>query len=273
LIGLTYLWNLPGAERPVGSQLFHPDYFAGIYSAALILAALDHRRRTGSGHFIDSAQAEVAGSLLGPWYLACATNKNMPRPVGNGGLRGVPAGCFPCRGDDEWCVVIVRDDADWKGFKAVVGPTDWMGQTRYDSIVGRLRNREALELEIAAWTRAQSARQLMQRLQDKGIPAGVVQRVAGLLHDGQLGEQGFIRTLDQPQIDRTLLAGVPLTFGGFDIHLSEPCPVIGEHTASTLKDWLNLQPDEIIELERERVIEIAAASPAADTSSRPSARE
>jgi crotonobetainyl-CoA:carnitine CoA-transferase CaiB-like acyl-CoA transferase len=261
LIGLTYLWNLPGAERPVGSQLFHPDYFAGIYSAALILAALDHRRRTGSGHFIDSAQAEVAASLLGPWYLACETNERMPRPVGNGGLRGVPAGCFPCKGDDEWCVIIVRDDADWKAFKTAAGSNDWIGQASYNSIIGRLRSRETIEREIGAWTRTQSAPELVQRLQGQGVPSGVVQRVAALLNDGQLGGQRFIRKLDQPQIDRTLVAGVPLTFDGADIDMTEPCPIIGEHTASVLKDWLDLRHDEIAQLEKERVIEIAARAP------------
>jgi crotonobetainyl-CoA:carnitine CoA-transferase CaiB-like acyl-CoA transferase len=264
LIGLTYLWNHPGAERPVGSQLFHPDYFAGVYGAALILAALDHRRRTGSGHFIDSAQAEVAASLLGPWYLACETNNVSPRPVGNSGLRGVPAGCYRCKGDDEWCVIVIRDDADWRALKSVIGAAAWIGQKHFDSIIGRLRNRDALERELGAWTRTQSAWDLMTKLQGQGVPCGTVQQVVDLVKDGQLNSQGFIRPLDQLEANRTMVGGIPLAFDGADIDATERCPMIGEHTVSVLKEWLELQPDEIERLRADRVIDIgsSATSPA-----------
>ena len=52
IVGLTYLWNHPGAARPIGSELFYPDYYAGIHGACAVLAALDYRRRTGEGQYI-----------------------------------------------------------------------------------------------------------------------------------------------------------------------------------------------------------------------------
>jgi benzylsuccinate CoA-transferase BbsF subunit len=261
LIGLTYLWNHPNAKKPVGSQLFHPDYFAGVFSAALILAALDHRRRTGNGHFIDAAQAEVAGSLLGPWYLACDMNKTMPQPLGNGGSRGVPAGCYSCKGDDAWCVIVIRHDADWQALKTAVGAADWAEDKRYASIIGRLRNRDALEQALGAWTRTQSAPDLMTKLQGLGIPCGVVQHVAALNKDPHLASQNFLQPLDQTDVTPTMVGGIPLAFDGDRIDATERCPVIGEHTAHVLKDWLRLQPDEIARLAAERVIEIGAAAP------------
>lgn len=80
MVGLTYLWNHSGATKPVGSQLFYPDYFAGIQGACAVLAALDYRRRTGKGQHIDAAQAEVAAALLGPYYLDSAVNGRVPSP-------------------------------------------------------------------------------------------------------------------------------------------------------------------------------------------------
>ena len=58
IVGLTFLWNHRGASKPVGSELFYPDYYAGIHGACAVLAALDFRRRTGKGQHIDAAQAE-----------------------------------------------------------------------------------------------------------------------------------------------------------------------------------------------------------------------
>src|SRR5262249_31710846 len=161
-----------------------------------------------------AAQAEVAASLLGPWYLACETNEAPPQPVGNRGLRGVPAGCYRCKGDDEWCVIVIRDDADWLALKSVVGDADWIAQRHLHSIIGRLRNRDTLERELGEWTRTQSSRELMTKLQARGVPCGAVQDVADLLRDGQLNSQAFIQPLDQREVNGIMVGGIPLTFDG-----------------------------------------------------------
>jgi benzylsuccinate CoA-transferase BbsF subunit len=107
MIGLTYLWNHPGASKPVGSELFYPDYYAGIHGACAVLAALDYRRRTGVGQYIDAAQAEAAAALLGPYYLDAAVNGRSIRPSGNRVSYAAPHDCYRCAGDDSWCVIAV----------------------------------------------------------------------------------------------------------------------------------------------------------------------
>ena len=46
----------------------HPDHIAGKMLATAVLAALDHRQRTGEGQFVELSQAEAAVYLLGEQY-------------------------------------------------------------------------------------------------------------------------------------------------------------------------------------------------------------
>src|SRR5262245_47949555 len=67
--GLTWLWNHPDAPYPGGTSLNHPDHIAAKLAACAILAALEHRRRTGEGQLIELSQAEAAAYLVGEVYM------------------------------------------------------------------------------------------------------------------------------------------------------------------------------------------------------------
>jgi len=70
--GLHHLWSDPDAPYPCGTSLNHPDHIAGKVLAVAVLAAWDHRRRTGEGQYIDMAQTEAAAYLIGEVYLDAA---------------------------------------------------------------------------------------------------------------------------------------------------------------------------------------------------------
>ena len=51
---------------PAGPYLAYTDYTSPRLALVALLAALDHRRRTGEGQYLDFAQAEAAAHFLGP---------------------------------------------------------------------------------------------------------------------------------------------------------------------------------------------------------------
>ena len=81
--GATWLWNHPDVSYPCGSSLNHPDHIAGKLGAVAVLAALEHRRRTGEGQFIDLAQSEATAYLMGEFYLERALAGRPSRQRGN----------------------------------------------------------------------------------------------------------------------------------------------------------------------------------------------
>ena len=65
-------------RAPAGPFGAYTDYVAPRFTAAAILAALDHRRRTGEGQYIDVSQAEASMHFLGAG--AARLHRERPRP-------------------------------------------------------------------------------------------------------------------------------------------------------------------------------------------------
>ena len=63
--GMLSIWKQPDDPYPAGSNSPLPDHMASKHVAIAVLAALDYKRRTGKGQFIDLAQTEVAAALIG----------------------------------------------------------------------------------------------------------------------------------------------------------------------------------------------------------------
>lgn len=254
LIGLAHLWNHPGAPKPVGSQLFHPDYFAGVHAACLVVAMLDHRRRTGQGHYMDASQAEMAASLLGPYYLEWTINRRTAQPQGNRSHPGAPVGCYRCDGEDAWCMIAVTTDQEWRAFRAALGDPAWASQEQFATLDGRLRHRDALDALVEGWTIERTQHDVMQALQAHQVPAGAVQTVRDLAQDPQLRARKFIVAVEHERMGRVEQAGIPMRLSETPGAIRSAAPLLGQHTHEVLHEWLGLPDEEIARLEHERVL-------------------
>lgn len=250
MVGLTYLWNHRGASKPVGSELFYPDYYAGIHGACAVLAALDFRRRTGQGQYIDAAQAEAAAALLGPYYLDSAVNGRDTEPIGNEAIYAAPHGCYRCAGDDSWCVIAVYTEEDWRNFCAVSGDPKWAQDPNFSTGLNRTRNRAELDRLVEEWTARHDAYEVMERLQTAGVAAGVVQDAAQLSNDPHLKARGFLAQTNHPELGRLLHGGLPLKLSLTPGSVQSHAPLLGEHNHYVLSELLGLDDGEIQRLEK-----------------------
>ena len=191
--GMTYLWNHPDQDRPIGSQGVYPDHLGFVMAPTLIVAALLYSRRSGKGVTIDLAQIEGTAATLGATYLETSVNGTEPQPQGNHYAMAAPHGCYRCQGEDRWCVISARDDAEWLSFCRVIGRVELASDRRFTSLQARLRldHRSALDAIVQEWTQARAPEEVMARCQSAGVPAGVVQTGADLLKDPQLRHRGY----------------------------------------------------------------------------------
>ena len=189
--GMTYLWNHPEQDRPIGSQGVYPDHLGFVMGPTLIVAALLSSRRTGRGVTIDLAQIEGTAAVLGTTYLETSVNGDDPRPKGNHYAVAAPHGCYRCQGEDRWCVISARDDEEWSAFCRVIGRGDLVSDARFVNLQARLKNRAELDGIVQQWTEARTAEEVMVQCQSGGVPAGVVQTGADLLKDVQLRHRNY----------------------------------------------------------------------------------
>jgi crotonobetainyl-CoA:carnitine CoA-transferase CaiB-like acyl-CoA transferase len=252
--GMLSIWAQPDDPYPVGSNSPLPDHMASKHVVIAALAALDYRRRTGKGQFIDMAQTEVAANLMGEHYLDYTFNKRIPEPMGNRSSFAAPHGCYACKGTDEWCAIAVFTDEEWNSFCNVMGNSPWTKESKYADLLNRLQNVEELDTKVGEWTATLEAREVMDKLQAAGVAAGVVQRAPDTLADPQLEFMGSIVELDHSVAGKRLYPAVPFKMSGASTFKSKQTPLLGEHTDEICRDLLGMNDSEIQKLLDEDIL-------------------
>jgi crotonobetainyl-CoA:carnitine CoA-transferase CaiB-like acyl-CoA transferase len=248
--GANWLWNFPDAPYPAGSSLNHPDHIAGRLGAVAVLAALEHRRRTGEGQFIDLAQSEAAAFLLGEFYLEGPCTGRPASPQGNAVDWAVPHGVYPAAGEDRWIAIAVVGDAAWRGLRSCLG---WPEDPDLDTLEGRRARRAEIDARLAEWTRARDADEATRRLQEAGVSAMTVQNGDDHRQDPHLAFRRAIVTVEHPEIGPERHIGNPLRFSASPLVPPAPAPLLGQHTREVLTRVLGLSLEEVSALERDGV--------------------
>jgi crotonobetainyl-CoA:carnitine CoA-transferase CaiB-like acyl-CoA transferase len=256
--GLQYLWNYPEDEAsPAGSTAVYPDHFVGRIGAMVVLAGLIARRRTGKGSHHDAAQFEVAIGLLGDLFAKESLEPGSVRPLGNASSRGAPWGCYPCEDSEqeEWCVITVRSDEEWRRLCGAMGEPVWAMDPSYQRASGRFAAREAIDKGLETWTRERPPREAMETLQAVGVPCGIVAHPGHHMSDPQMLHRDYAKPVEQQELSTILLEGPAFIGSDLPEVITEQAPLLGEHTREIAERLLGLSPSEIEALIAEGVLE------------------
>jgi len=254
--GLTHLWAYPGGDGEFSDAMtVYPDHVCGRVVAIAVLALLIRRMRTGQGGETSLAQSEVIASHLGALIAAASLGEDRPaRP-------DAPWGAYPAAGDDEWCAVTVRNDADWQALCRVIGRDDLAARPDLARPAGRRAAQRELDEAVSAWTAGHPPEEAAARLQAAGVPAARMLRVAELPDFSYYQDRGVFREAEHPTIPYSFKMEyrqfhseriAPPDFG--------PAPLPGEQTARIMADLLGLSPAEIERLHEAGVLESTKAT-------------
>jgi crotonobetainyl-CoA:carnitine CoA-transferase CaiB-like acyl-CoA transferase len=244
--GANWLWNHPDAPYPAGSVLNHPDHLASRLATVAILAALEHRRRTGEGQFIEMAQTEAAAYVQGEVYLETPCTGRPPVQRGNAVDYAVPHGVYPCagrpNGEDRWCAIAAVGDDAWRRFAACLG---WAPEPALDTLAGRTAMRAEIDARVSAWTETRSAEDAAAALQAAGVSAMTVLSPDDLAADPHLAARGAIIDVAHAEVGIERHGANPIRLNRTNLHPSSAAALLGEHTAPVLAHVLGLSAEEI----------------------------
>jgi benzylsuccinate CoA-transferase BbsF subunit len=230
---------------PDGPWLAYTDTVAPRFQVAALLAALDHRRRTGEGQHVEFAQLDAAMQFLAPEVMEVEAGAASPTRLGNRARDAAPQGAYPCAGTDQWCAIAVESDDQWRALRSALGEPDWARSEALDTTAGRLAAHDAIDEQLSTWTRSQEPRKVMETLTAAGVPAGVVQRSSDLLVDPQYRHRGFWREYEHPEIGLAPYPGPPIRIQGYDAGARARDPLFNEHTVEVLSQVLGMSDEEI----------------------------
>ena len=222
--GITRLWDFYDATT------VFPDHVAAEVTAISALAAFIRRDRTGSGAHVHISQAEVAVNQLDTRYVAEAAKGGGVAVQDDPSVHGV----YPCAGDDEWCVISIRDDDDWRAL------ADAMGRP------GLQREHCDIAAQVTAWTRGLDKAVVADVLQTAGVPAGSMNRPLDVLDDPQVRHRKLFVDMVHPLFDTAFPTETgPAPYRRIPTPDLRPAPMPGEHTREICQKVLALDAEEI----------------------------
>jgi benzylsuccinate CoA-transferase BbsF subunit len=253
IAGFHQLTGWPDREA-IGPWAAITDSLSARYAAVAIAAALLERRRSGRGRHLDVSQIEAGVYSLSEWIVRASAGGESAARAGNRAPGAAPHGVYPCAGDDAWIAIAVSRDDEWSALVAVLGDPAWARDARFAGAAGREAHQEEIDARLAERTRDFGAYTLMQRLQEAGVPAGVVQGFRDLLRDPQLAHRRHFVTLDH-----AALGPLPYERSGFRLSRSpggfdDSGPLLGEDADVVLGEILGLSEDEIDRLVADEVL-------------------
>ena len=258
--GLTFQSGLPDMP-PAGWGYSYMDHTGGYLMAIAILMALYHRNRTGIGQWIDMSCTDGAVALNGPAILDYTVNGRPLRRAGsphsNRSIHPLmaPHGIFKCDGEDQWVAIAVRHQEDWQALCEAMNRLEWANDERFKTLTDRVENQDVLDRLIEAWTMTRKPRDVMEALQDKGVPAAAVQRPEDRIeHDPNTRDWGLFPEVDHREMGRVRVDGLPVKLSETPADVQHGGPVLGQHNEIVYQDILGLSNDKITSLENERVI-------------------
>lgn len=229
---LTGFTGITGwADRaPCGPYGAYTDYIAPRFANAILLAAIDHQRRTGEGQYIDFSQAEGALHALAPAILDYSINGRSFERAGTVDPNLHPHGVYRTQGDtdSDWVAIACENDAQRANLASVVGGLD--------------------DAHLANWASAHQASEAMIKLQAVGIPAHQVQNSPECIVDPQLIYRGHFVELAHSEVGSVVIEAPRVVFSATPGTVEAPGPCLGEHTQEVLTEVLGYDEQRFVEL-------------------------
>jgi len=229
---------------PAGPYMAYTDYTSPRFTAMALLGALDHRRRTGEGQYLDFSQMEASVHLLTPSLLDLQRTGELLTRRGNDDAEMCPHGVYPGSAQDSWLAIAVEDDQQWRELCGLMRRNDLAEL----DVEARRARKDELDEVISEWTAAQHPAGAQVRLQVHGIAAHEVSNAGEVLTDPQLVHRGHFSWVPHPEIGQSLVDNPPYhlsrSSGGFEWG----GPTYGQHTMEVFEEILGYEPDRIAEL-------------------------
>lgn len=243
--GVTALWTAPeGTESDTGRHPFYdattvfPDHVVARVTAIGALAALISVRRTGAGAHVHVSQAETALNQLDICYAARAAGPSVVPDT------AVDLVC-PCSGDDEWCVISIRSDIEWRTVAEVLGDQELASDRRFGTAADRFAHRGELVAALGRHTRGRTTAEIGELLQAVGVAAGPMNRPPDIAEQPQLAHRAVFADMTHPLIEHPLPAETgPAPFRNIPAAPLRPAPLPGQDTRAICRSVLGLDDAE-----------------------------
>jgi crotonobetainyl-CoA:carnitine CoA-transferase CaiB-like acyl-CoA transferase len=250
--GYMSITGEPGGQPiKLGTSAF--DMIAGMNCHAAVLAALLQRKDSGRGQKVDTSLLEGEVAFLANAALEYLLTGNEPRKWGSEHAQLVPYKAFATA--DGFAVIGAGYQNFFEAFMDVLGRRDLIDDARFRELAGRVTNREALYALLDPEVRKHQTAELLARLDAVKVPCSPVNDMSQVFSSPQVLHRRMLRPVQHPDYGELPQLGPAAKYSAFDVEAGWTAPpLLGEHTAEVLRDWLDIGAADIARLQRTQVI-------------------
>jgi len=231
--GIMSITGEPGGP-PVKAGIPVTDLGAGLFALVGILAALEHRHRTGTGQQVDTSLVD-AGVALSVWeateYFA---GMGVPAALGSAHRMNAPYQAIRCA--DGYITLGAANERLFRRLCEVLGRMPWGDDPLFADNASRVKNREALAARIEAITVTLPRAHWLALLEANDIPCGPINDYAQVFADPQVLARGMVVETDHPALGHLRTLGSPIKMSATPPVVSRRAPQLGEHTNDVLAE-------------------------------------
>lgn len=237
-------------EEGMNSGGLYPDPICGYFLVATIMAALNHRDRTGEPQRVDLSMMEAVASIMGDALIEYQTSGVKPKPQGNYDPNFAPHNMYQGK-DGEWVAIAIQDQLEWDRFRKVVDDRR-LNAEAFDShrLILEAQDSSFLDVIVSEWVAKHDAAEVEKKLTDQRL---IGARVVPLIEmyskpEPNLQQAGFIQKINHPEAGPTWLPSRPWRFSGLESADIRHSPCVGEHSREVFAKDLGMSDAEYQEL-------------------------
>lgn len=243
--------------------IFFGDLVSGAYAAFGILAALRYRDQTGEGQLVDISMQDVMYFHNFPAFQARMRKdpKHLEEALGTtfedlfAGDQGLPF-WRPYKAKDGYVAVVFLTDRQWQEMCEIIGKPEYKTDPRFANLITRVKHREVIREELAAWMESRSAEEIEKALDERRIPCARVLETLEVNRDPNLQAREMLAEVDSeaPDGHRIPLPGIPIKLEKSPGRIRGRAPAVGEHNAEIYGQYLGLSAEDLRRLKERGII-------------------
>jgi CoA:oxalate CoA-transferase len=232
-----------GPATRVGTSI--ADITAGLFTTVGILAAIASRTESGRGQMVDVAMLDSLVAVLENAVARYTATGDVPGPLGNRHPAIFPFEPFDTA--DGQIMVAAGNNELWARLCRTLGADELASDPRFCTNPLRHDHHAEMRAALTVAFRLKTTAEWQAALDDAGVPNGPINTIDAVVHDPQVQARGMIQTVTHPVAGETSLPGLPIKLSETPGNIRRPAPVLGEHSAEVLREWLGLDDAAVAE--------------------------
>ena len=229
------------------------DSLAATFACLGALAALHARENTGRGQVVDSAIYESVLAVMESTIPEFTEGGTIRERSGAILPKTAPSNVYPSK-DGEMIVIGANQDSVFSRLTEAMGQPALSTDPKYADHISRGENQSELDNCIAEWSVQFAAEDLLQVLEQHGVPAGRIFRVPDMLENPHFQARNSIVDVVHPTYKHLKMQNVFPRMSDTQGEIRWPGPKLGQHNAEIFGELLGISSDLLDEYESKGIV-------------------